>query len=297
MRSKDITIRGVIDRKFDGVKEIAGIPIIAESGILSELQIADSVLILTTRYMDDIIVSALEKYKVPKEKLCSWNRVEKCINSIQDVYADIYAKESYSQFGEDIFLKNYFSDLNSGTYVDVGAHHPFRYSNTYWAYRNNWHGINIEPNVNLIKLFELYRPNDLNINCGISDEVGRLEYYKFDSPELNSFDANRIEHCIHHGYRFIGTEDVPVRPLSEILDEYGIKKIDFISIDTEGFDLQVIKSIDFGVDIQLLVVEQDVTLEDLPKTDVYKFLKEKGYRVIAQYNISVFYEKVEYEHI
>ena len=107
--------------------------------------------------------------------------------------AGLKPAHSYSQEGEDMVLSRIFSDKSKGFYVDVGAHHPMRFSNTYSFYKRGWQGINIEPNPDSISMFKRYRPRDINLNCGIAWNKGNLEYYMFDEPALNTFDGDVLK--------------------------------------------------------------------------------------------------------
>jgi len=80
---------------------------------------------------------------------------------INNNYFDGYALKSYSQEGEDMILRRLFEKQLTGFYVDVGAHHPKRFSNTYFFYKQGWHGINIDAMPGSMKLFEKIRPRDI----------------------------------------------------------------------------------------------------------------------------------------
>lgn len=90
-----------------------------------------------------------------------------------------FAQLTFSQNGEDIMLANMFSRSRKGFFIDVGAHHPFRFSNTYLLYRQGWAGINIDALPGAKKLFEHYRPRDITIEMGVSDVPGSLTYWSF----------------------------------------------------------------------------------------------------------------------
>ncbi len=87
-------------------------------------------------------------------------------------------KTQYSRWGEDLFLIDYFRDVSVGCYIDVGAFHPFRGSNTYFLYKKGWNGINIDLNKTSIDLFKIARPKDINLNLAISDVDGKVEVYQ-----------------------------------------------------------------------------------------------------------------------
>ena len=198
---------------------------------------------------------------------------------------EFYRNRSWSQEGEDIWLQERFGN-KKGFYVDVGALHPFRFSNTAWAYEKGWHGINIEPNVECFRLFEIFRPKDINVNCGVSDKEGEMTYYCFEEPAYNGFDANA-----HAEFPVRETRAVKVRTLADILKENKVNRVDFLDIDVEGLELNVLKSIDFSVDIEYILIEQHVKVDSIDQTPEYQFLKEKGYDILAKYRRTAVYEK------
>ena len=83
---------------------------------------------------------------------------------------------SYSQFGEDLWLRDYFADTPNGFYVDVGAYDPFNASNTLLLYRQGWHGINIEPDPAALARLQRFRPRDTNLGFAISDVSGEAAF-------------------------------------------------------------------------------------------------------------------------
>ena len=97
-------------------------------------------------------------------------------------------RNCFSQEGEDTLLERIMGDINyTGSYIDIGAHHPVIFSNTYKFYLSGWRGINIEATPGSIKLFNEIRPLDINLEIPISDKVEDLTFYKFNSPLLNTF--------------------------------------------------------------------------------------------------------------
>ena len=87
------------------------------------------------------------------------------IRQIRERWFDIYAKRSYSQEGEDMLLDRFLEDRSVGFYVDVGAHHPKRFSNTYRLYCRGWRGLNIDANPGSMTLFQKLRPRDINVEA------------------------------------------------------------------------------------------------------------------------------------
>ena len=86
-----------------------------------------------------------------------------------------------------MILSRLFSAKRIGFYVDVGAHHPFRFSKTYKFYKKGWSGINIEPNPEDFHLFSKQRNRDININAGVASKEDDISYFMFNEPDLNTF--------------------------------------------------------------------------------------------------------------
>ena len=173
---------------------------------------------------------------------------EKIIN-IKNHYFDGYSLKSYSQEGEDMILKRLFEKQEKGFYVDVGAHHPKRFSNTYYFYKKGWNGINIDAMPNSMKLFNKIRPRDINIEKPISDEKQILTYYAFNEPALNGFSKELSDSRVkeENNYHIIFEKDIETSTLEEVLDINlpRNQEIDFLSIDVEGLDFMVLKSNNF----------------------------------------------------
>src|ERR1700730_19446246 len=149
---------------------------------------------------------------------------------------DAFVNLAYSQDGEDLILRRLFEGQRIGFYVDVGAHHPFRFSNTCFFHRAGSMGINIDPNPDAIKTFRRDRPSDINVCVGVSDTAGDLSFHFFNEPALNTFDADLAsERARIPGYRLLEIRRIAVRRLDDLLTEYlpRDQAIDFLSIDVE----------------------------------------------------------------
>ncbi len=205
----------------------------------------------------------------------------------------IYAFERYSQWGEDSYVANYFEEKDNVVYVDVGANHPYRFSNTYWVYKNRGGGkcINIEPDVsNYNKLCKL-RSKDINLNVGISDRKDELKYYAYEETAYNTFSKERMLEL-----RDLGMEcevlNVPVIPLQEILDQYNVSHIDFMDLDVEGMEIKVLNGIDFKKTwIDIMLIEQlNTSLRTVLESDVCSYMREKGFYPVSKYDHTVVYK-------
>jgi FkbM family methyltransferase len=243
-------------------------------------------IIITTGKILEIF-DLLTKNNIDTKIIYFYDMDSKSVRPIEEMYSTPIT----SQDGEEMYLKSRFANRDKGTYVDVGANHPIRFSNTWWAYRKGWRGINIEPDVNNFKLLENVRGEDININCGIANIDGELKYYQFEETALNTFVYEEIDDTIKD--KIIQVRKVPVRRLCDIFKENNISKIDYIDIDVEGMEIEVLKSINWGeVSIDVLLIEQRrMPLIDVSESEVCKFLSDKGYIPQSKYNRTVIYEK------
>jgi len=174
-----------------------------------------------------------------------------------------------------------------GFYVDVGAHHPKRFSNTHYFYERGWRGINVEARPGSKKIFDKYRPRDVNLETAVSSESKTLIYYMFNDPALNGF-SERIAKSRNglNDYKIIDKIEMNTQSLSVILDKHlsENKHIDFFNIDVEGLDYDVLKSNDwnkFRPSI-ILVEDSEFDLQNFSQSEIYRFLLKKEYNLIAK---------------
>lgn len=218
---------------------------------------------------------------------------QRLLDFIRNALGDYYLR-SYSQEGEDMILHRIFAGQRRGFYVDVGAHHPRRFSNTYFFYRRGWSGINIEPNPDAFRLFRSVRTRDINLQLGISDTAGRIPYYQFDEPALNTFDGEMANSRLAKtNYKLKTTREVAVERLETILSGHlptGVQ-IDFLSIDVEGLDFAVLKSNNWNRFRPkcVLVESLNVTLEKVMQSEIFDFMKRQQYVLFAKtFNTLIF---------
>ncbi len=210
---------------------------------------------------------------------------------------DPYAIRSYSQEGEDLVLRRLFEDQHTGFFVDVGAHHPRRFSNTYLFYLAGWRGINVEPNPDLTPLFARERPRDVTLELGVSDVPGVMTYYRFNEGALNTFDPEVArERDGLRGYRIVGTSQLRVVRLDQILAEHlpPHTDIDFLSVDVEGHDVQVLRSNDWQQFRPRVVLAEALgsSLADASSSPVHALLERAGYELFAKTVNTVFFRDV-----
>jgi FkbM family methyltransferase len=208
-------------------------------------------------------------------------------------------RPSYAQDGEDVVLLSFYENIRGfrGFYVDVGAHHPVRFSNTWLLYRRGWRGINIDPTPGSMRRFRRWRRRDVNLELGIGAQASTLNFYCFNEPALNTFDEGVArQRDTGQPYRIVRTVPVPIEPLGAVLDRYlpAGQQVDVLSIDAEGLDLVVLKS-NHWEKYQpefILVEDPDFRPGEVAASGVYTFLAEKGYAVVAVLKRTVFYRRL-----
>ena len=196
---------------------------------------------------------------------------------------DSYAP-SFSSAGEDMILRHLLgSDKMSGFYVDVGAFHPTLFSNTYFFYLNGWRGINVEARPGSKSLFDKVRPRDVNLEVGVSRQRGEMTYHFIaeDSP-MNSFSPEFLQQ-IEMLAAVKEKIPVPTLPLAEVLDRHLPKgqSIDFLTVDVEGHDYEVLESNDWKRFRPRLIVVEDERL-DPDESRIVQMMKGHGYELCAQ---------------
>lgn len=196
-----------------------------------------------------------------------------------------FIKGSYSQEGEDVVINSYLKNIKKGFYVDVGAHHPFRFSNTYMFYKKGWRGINIDATPGSMEIFNKYRPRDINLEVPVSNDHKEIDYYTFEESALNSFSQKLSKwRDANTNYKIKKVIKLKPKKLFEILDEKMPKHthINFMSIDVEGFEYEVLTSNNWKkYRPSFLLIE--VLRKDLGGFKVDRlgvFLKKQNYKLI-----------------
>lgn len=199
-----------------------------------------------------------------------------------------YLNRSFSQEGEDLILRRVFKNRREGFYVDIGAHHPFRFSNTYYFYEIGWRGINIDPAPYSMRLFRRFRERDINLEVAVGKDRGKKRYFVFNEPALNTFDENlaRSRDGVE-GFKIIDIVEIEVFTLKEILDNYLPleTKIDFMNVDVEGMDLEVLQSNDWSKYkpyVVLVEILNKDSIDEVLKDPIYSFMYENGYKLFAK---------------
>jgi FkbM family methyltransferase len=200
----------------------------------------------------------------------------------------VYYRQSYSQEGEDLILDRIFEGKLNGFYVDVGAHHPQRFSNTYYFYLRGWNGINIEAMPGSMATFNKSRTRDINLEIAISEHQQKLTYYGFNETALNTFSQELAsEHSKLDDFHIVFEKAIKTYTLAEILDEYlpQNKEIDFLNIDVEGIDYQVLKSNNWSkYRPKIVLVEelQELSMDEISKSKIVNFMQKNSYKLYSK---------------
>lgn len=160
---------------------------------------------------------------------------------------------SFGQEGEDRVLASLLFKLHgghlpaTGFYIDIGAHDPFRFSNTYAFYTLGWSGLNIDAAPGSMRDFDRFRPRDINVEVGIGRAQATAIFHVFDEPALSTFDATLARERAVAPRRVIAEVPVAIAPAAAIFGRYLApgQRIDFLTIDVEGLDLEVLASNDW----------------------------------------------------
>jgi len=235
------------------------------------------------------MLKKIAKKILPESVICVYRHIK--LNVL-----DGYATKSYSQEGEDLILMRSFEKKNEGFYVDVGAHHPKRFSNTYLFYKKGWSGINIDARPGSMDLFRKARSRDVNLEVPISENPETLTYYMFNEPGLNGFSKSLSESRSGlNGYKIESTIELKSDRLDNILDEHlpKGKAIDFLSIDVEGLDFQVLKSLDLArYKPKFILVEiLGSSLDEISGSEISQHLSFYGYKVYGKAVNTVFFKR------
>ena len=208
----------------------------------------------------------------------------------------LFKKKSYSAFGEDIEIKKHFKKNFKGFYVDVGCYHPIKANNTLLLHQKGWTGINIDINKLSIELFNFCRPKDVNLNLAISKKKIEKIYYQKKLSLLNSIKKKQAKAAFQGK---ILTKKIKSKFLNEVLErsKFKNKQIDFLDIDVEGADFEVLTTLNFKkydpklISVEIMPPNLELSNMDIKNSNIYKFLIKKNYKLIWSNKFSVLFKR------
>ena len=195
------------------------------------------------------------------------------------------SKISYSQIGEDLLIRYIFNvkGIKNISYIDIGAHDPFYLSNTALFYETGSTGINVEANPVLFNIFEVSRKKDINLNIGICEKEGDLDFYVFHETALSTFNSLEAERLVREEAKILDKKiKVNVVSINKVIDKYlkGIAP-DFLNLDAESMDIAILKSLNFDKFAPKVICVETISYSNtffgVKNEEIKNFLISKGY--------------------
>ena len=210
-------------------------------------------------------------------------------------YKALKKRNTYSQNQEDLFINDYFKEKNSGFYIDIGCYHPIKYSNTALLYNRGWKGINIDMNQTSIDLFNILRKRDKNICAAISNTNKKtIQYFDHLFSPINTLDKNFSSIASKKiSFRKHTEKTIQTYRFNQIIQKYdiNIKQIDFINIDVEAHDLEVLESIDLSIfNPKIICVEIANNQNNIKEKKLRNYLNKYNYELIKIVGLNGFFE-------
>ena len=204
----------------------------------------------------------------------------------QFLKSKIISRKLYSNWGIDLLIKDILKKRKKGIYIDVGCHHPLINNNTNILYKNGWKGINIDLDFNSIDMFNYFRPRDFNVEIALSNKEGLSDLYFFH----NRAAKNTIMKSRGKGAKSI--KKIKINTLNNIIKncKFKVNAIDFLSIDVEGNELNVLKGLNFKKYrpkiISIEFIKPNIkefyqhNIKDILRSNIYKFMISKKYKLV-----------------
>ena len=197
-------------------------------------------------------------------------------------YKYFLKKKSYSQFSEDIVIKEIFGNF-VGKYVDIGCFHPIKYSNTALLHKNGWTGTNIDLNQKSIDLFNACRPNDLNLVACLSDRIEITDVYM--NSEFSALNSIYLENFENFGIKNYKIKKVETKLFKDLVQD----NFDYLNIDCEGSDYKILKSINLKHYTPKVI---NIEVHQKNKNNIYNYLNVNGYKIFKIQTLSHIFIKV-----
>jgi len=208
---------------------------------------------------------------------------------IQSLKSKKFKKKSYSGGAQDLIINYFFKNKKKGIYIDVGCYHPYNGNNTKLLCDKGWSGINIDLDFHTIDFFNFVRKRDENINIAISDKEGEKDLYFFHNRSaINSLSEIRKKEAKE-------IRKIQTKTLNSVFENSKFKneKINLLSIDVEGHEIEVLRSLNLEKYIPEMVVieflERDIiknlefhnqNISEILNSEIYKHMIKNNYHFI-----------------
>ena len=199
-------------------------------------------------------------------------------------------KKSYSFGSVDLLINYYFKNKQKGVYLDVGCQHPISNNNTYLLYKKGWSGINIDLDFKSIQLFNLARSSDININATVSSgEFTKDLFFYHDKSPINTIEKKIAD---YQSAKVTEVRSVETKTLNDILIDNLINKVDYLNIDVEGHEIDVLNGFDINkfspdivsvefLDLAMKKLEfKNNNLKNVLNSSIYEYMTKNGYGLI-----------------
>lgn len=188
-----------------------------------------------------------------------------------------------SEAVEKELVWKFFDQKREGVFVEVGANDPVAGSQTWLLEQNGWRGVLVEPqSAHCARLRQQRKDSQIfQVACSSPAMEGEMDLLLAEQDGSSTLQRQRDT----HGLKFIGTERVKVTTLNKVLESAGVEKIDFLSLDVEGHEIEVMRGMDFERHRPALILIED-GVRDLSK---HRFLKSHGYKLVKRTTINNWY--------
>ena len=207
---------------------------------------------------------------------------------------------AYSHWGVDLIITKLLNSRNKGIYIDVGCHHPFLNNHTYLLYKSGWEGINIDVDYNSIDMFNFFRKSDVNIQTAVTDHKGEVDLFFYHNRAAKNTISKEFGSDAKEQKR------INSDTLNNIIENSKFKnsKIDFVSIDVEGNEMNVLNGfnlkkykpklilLEFILPNKKEFYEKDIN--EITNSDVYKFLIKNEYKLINWNHDDLLFMSLDY---
>lgn len=200
-----------------------------------------------------------------------------------------YVKPHFGQWGEDTLVRKLFPKNKAhGRYVDIGAYHPFKHSNTAGFWMRGWTGINVDANKQSIELFKKKRPRDINLWSAVvphkllNQDTHEIDLYLPSKNRIST--VGTVDINMSNERSFDEKVTVPATSIPDLIKKYQLNEVDYLNIDVEGFDTQLIKDIDFKKFSPTVISVEDYSksMQELMSSEISKHLFMNSYDLIAR---------------
>lgn len=208
-------------------------------------------------------------------------------------------KLSYSQNLEDYHLSLAFAGQATGTYVDIGAGHPIADNVSFWFYERGWQGVVVEPQSKLAALYPRLRPRDIAVAGLLGRECAVADFHVVDRLHGLSTTVEGVAQAAQAFDVQYQTIRTPMTTLAKLCETHDLGTIDFLKIDVEGAEGDVLFGGDWDRFRPKVIVAEAVTpVSSQPAWQEWEpFLIAQGYRFVLFDTLNRFYVAEEHPEL